>query len=258
MSVVIGAAAMPRGPARIAHRCGAGFGPENTLAAWALAMRAGFDALEVDVKLSADGVPFLMHDDDLSRTTDGMGRASRLPWRELARLDAGAWFDPAFRGTPVARLDQLAASAPAAWINLEIKPDGDADTARQIAWGAAIATAAARLWHGAARPPLLSSFSLPALQGAARAAPELARAWVCHRLPPAWRGIAQSLRLEAIHLDAASCQPDIVEAFSCARIRLRLFTLEDEAAINAWLARGADGVFTDGRPAYACGRRTPV
>jgi glycerophosphoryl diester phosphodiesterase len=92
------------GPARrpliIAHRGASTVAPENTLPAFAAAAPAGADAVECDVHLSADGVPVVIHDDDLRRTTDA---ATRFPGRrryrvgdftadELGRLDAGSWF----------------------------------------------------------------------------------------------------------------------------------------------------------------------
>ena len=88
-------------PTLIAHRGACNLAPENTLAAFELATTLGADGLETDIQISLDGVPFLMHDTTLGRTTDihrlypGRTRqsASRFTWLELQRLDAGAWFD---------------------------------------------------------------------------------------------------------------------------------------------------------------------
>ena len=75
----LAALAVPR-PRAVAHRGGRGLAPENTLAACSLALALGVDAIEVDVRLTADGVPILLHDPTLERTTDGRGPvgASRL------------------------------------------------------------------------------------------------------------------------------------------------------------------------------------
>src|SRR5258706_12150430 len=78
-------------PRWIAHRGAGKLAPENTLAAFRLGAAHGYRMFECDVKLSADGVAFLLHDATLERTTSGQGTASRLAWSELARLDAGAW-----------------------------------------------------------------------------------------------------------------------------------------------------------------------
>jgi glycerophosphoryl diester phosphodiesterase len=80
----------------IGHRGAAGDAPENTLAAFELAWRQGGDGIEFDVQLSADGVPVVIHDARLERTTSGGGLVSGLPLAVLKRLDAGSWFNRRF------------------------------------------------------------------------------------------------------------------------------------------------------------------
>ncbi len=76
-------------PLWIAHRGAGKLAPENTLAAFRVGASHGYRAFECDVKLSADGVPFLLHDATLQRTTPERGTASERQWAELSRLDAG-------------------------------------------------------------------------------------------------------------------------------------------------------------------------
>ncbi len=229
-------------PAAIAHRLGAGLGAENSLAACRAALAAGFGALECDVKLSADGQAFLLHDDSLLRSHALALRASALPWSQLRSLQAGE---------AIASLPQLHAAlrdgAPAPWLNLEIKPDADADAACQQRWGREIARQAAALWRDEP-PPLLSSFSIAALQGALQGAPQLPRAWICGRLPARWREVAQALGLRAIHLDFESCSPAAVSCLAQAGLALRLYTVNDPAVLERWLRHGVAGVFTDTVP----------
>ncbi len=90
----------------VAHRGGAGHCPENTLAAIEYALRLGVEAIEVDLRLSADGHLVLIHDPDLARTTNGHGPVSGLTARELAQLDAGSHFSPKFAGEGVPTLHQ--------------------------------------------------------------------------------------------------------------------------------------------------------
>jgi glycerophosphoryl diester phosphodiesterase len=87
----------------IAHRGAAGDAPENTMAAFALARRQGADAIEFDVRLSRDGVPVVIHDARIDRTTNARGRVRELSARELRRLDAGSWFNRRFPGKSRAR-----------------------------------------------------------------------------------------------------------------------------------------------------------
>ncbi|MBK6879984.1 MAG: glycerophosphodiester phosphodiesterase [Elusimicrobia bacterium] len=95
----------------IGHRGAAGHAPENTRAAFERGLALGADALECDVHLSRDGVPVVIHDDVLDRTTDGHGFVRAMPWAALRDLDAGAWFGPAHRGERLWRLGDLLAWA---------------------------------------------------------------------------------------------------------------------------------------------------
>ncbi|MCC7360725.1 MAG: hypothetical protein IT317_14685 [Anaerolineales bacterium] len=99
-------------PAVIAHRGASADAPENTLSAFALALEQGADGLELDVTLSADGVPVVIHDDTLDRTTDGRGRVARHTLAELKGLDAGyaARFGSKFAGQRLPTLDEVFAA----------------------------------------------------------------------------------------------------------------------------------------------------
>ena len=96
-------------PFLIAHRGFSTVAPENTLAAFEAAIDAGAEILECDVQLTADGVPVIVHDPTLDRTTDGSGAVRDLAWSEVAELEAGypASFGDRYRGQRVPRLDEL-------------------------------------------------------------------------------------------------------------------------------------------------------
>jgi glycerophosphoryl diester phosphodiesterase len=82
----------------IGHRGASADAPENTLVAFELALRQGADGIELDVHLSSDGMPVVIHDARLNRTTSGSGRVSELPFSVLRRLDAGSWFNQRYPG----------------------------------------------------------------------------------------------------------------------------------------------------------------
>jgi glycerophosphoryl diester phosphodiesterase len=105
-----------------AHRGDSAWAPENTLAAFHAAVESGADGLELDVHLSCDGVPVVIHDETLERTTDGRGLVSVASAEQIARLDAGSWFSAAFSGEPVPTLAAvLKAFGGQKRLNLEIK-----------------------------------------------------------------------------------------------------------------------------------------
>jgi glycerophosphoryl diester phosphodiesterase len=96
-----------RRPLLIAHRGASADAPENTIAAFELALDQGADAIEVDVHLSRDHHPVVIHDFTLERTTDGAGVVAGHTVRELKRLDAGGWRSPLFRGQRVQTLQEV-------------------------------------------------------------------------------------------------------------------------------------------------------
>ena len=78
-------------PKIVAHRGGGKLAPENTLAAIDIGAEYGHKMIEFDAKLSADGEIFLLHDDNLERTTNGWGVAGDLPWEKLVSLCFLRW-----------------------------------------------------------------------------------------------------------------------------------------------------------------------
>ena len=94
-------------PLVIAHRGASAEAPENTIAAFERALELGADALQLDVHLSRDDQPVVIHDFTLERTTDGSGPVRARTVRELKRLDVGGWFRPAFRGQRVQTLQEV-------------------------------------------------------------------------------------------------------------------------------------------------------
>ena len=109
-----------------AHRGAAGLAPENTLAAFRMALDLGADGTEMDLQVTKDGIVVVIHDDTVDRTTDGRGRIGDLTLTEIKRLDAGAKFGPAFRGERIPTLRELIDLVKASGkdrfrLNLEIK-----------------------------------------------------------------------------------------------------------------------------------------
>ena len=106
----------------IAHRGSSAIAPENTLAAFQLAVDQEADAIELDVDLTHDGHIVVMHDDTIDRTTDGHGRVADLTLEEIRRADAGAWKSAEFKGARVPLLEEIFAEV-GQWllINVEIK-----------------------------------------------------------------------------------------------------------------------------------------
>ncbi len=234
-------------PKLIAHRGGGRLAPENTLAGMRAAVAHGFSAVEFDVKLSHDEVPFLLHDDDLVRTTNGVGLAKAKHWSELADLDAGSWFDADFRTEGVPSLDQVVAYclAEGVQMNIELKPC----VGMEHATGRAIAKKVGAHWHTPAlkgQPlPLLSSFSTAALAAAQAAAPEVPRGLLIDVWSEDLWTLLRDLGCVSLHAAAVLWTRERVKAVHQAGFKALAWTVNDVAQAQQLLAWGVDAVVTD-------------
>ncbi|MFN3862055.1 MAG: glycerophosphodiester phosphodiesterase [Roseateles sp.] len=241
-------------PLWLAHRGAGKLAPENTLAAFRLGAHLGYRAFECDVKLSRDGEAFLLHDDTLERTTDGRGSPAELDWPALARLDAGGWHSPAFAAEPLPRLAQIASfcRANGCALNIEIKPCPGVERLT----GEVAARAAARLWAGAAVPPLLSSFKPEALHGARAAAPDLPRALLLDTLWDGWPEAAAALDVMAVITNWRLMDAALIERLHGRGWRALVYTVNDAAVAQRLIADGIDGLITDAVDRLGPGERT--
>ncbi len=230
-------------PLWIAHRGAGKLAPENTLAAFRVGAAHGYHAFECDVKLSADGVPFLLHDATLARTTSGRGDAGRLDWSDLSRLDAGRWHSRAHEGEPLPSLDAVAAFciANSFALNIEIKPT----PGREAETGRVVAEAAARLWAGQPVLPLLSSFAPMALQAARQGAPETPRALLLDTLREGWLAEAHALGVVAVVTQFRLMDASVIAALRASNLRALCYTVNDLAEAERLIALGIDGLITD-------------
>ena len=238
-------------PFWIAHRGAGKLAPENTLAAFRLGARHGYRMFECDAKLSADGVPFLLHDATLTRTTNAKSRMTAnasivggdLNWAELSQLDAGGWHSRAFAGEPLLTLENATrwCRANGHALNIEIKPTPG--TERHT--GKVVAAHAARLWQGAEIPPLLTSFSPEALRGARESAPGLPRGLLWDKLPDDWLPTALALQCVAVVCNHALWDRASVAQAHGAGLRALSYTVNDEWAAQRLMELGTDGIITD-------------
>ena len=230
-------------PRWVAHRGAGKLAPENTLAAFRVGAAHGYRMFECDVKLSADGVPFLLHDATLERTTNGHGVAAAQSWSELSRLDAGGWHSRSFAGEPLPSLDAVARYCiqNGFLLNVEIKPTPGAE----VETGSVVAQHAVRLWRGHAVPPLLSSFQPEALAAAQSAEPHLPRALLMDTMQKGWLETALMLECVAVVFNQALWDASTLTQAHSAGLRALSYTVNDEWAAQRLFDLGTDGVITD-------------
>jgi len=239
-------------PLWIAHRGAGKLAPENTLAAFRVGAQHGYRAFECDVKLSADGVPFLLHDATLERTASGRGAAADLAWSELSRLDAGGWHSRGFAGEPLPSLAGIAAYCQRNGfaLNIEIKPTPGAEAET----GRVVATEAARLWAGQALSPLLSSFQPEALAAARDAAPQLPRALLLDSPREGWFEQARALGCIAAVTNHRIMDAALIAQLHGAGMRALAYTVNDAPEARRLIALGIDGIITDAVDHFAPSR----
>lgn len=185
------------------HRGASARAPENTLAAFERCAAAGV-GIELDVGRSVDGALYVLHDETVDRTTDGVGRLRDLRAEQIDELDAGSWFDEASRGERVPRLDEvLRRYAGVVPLDIELKSDPDpvAVALRLIACLAGHPTDAV----------LITSFDPFVLGAVADLRPDLLRGQIVSSLRDADLPAGQRYLLRTMRFNAVS-RPDVIMA----------------------------------------------
>jgi glycerophosphoryl diester phosphodiesterase len=202
--------------------------------------------IEFDVGLTRDGVPVVIHDAEVDRTTDGTGRVDALTRAEIHALDAGGWFHPRFAGTRVPALAQvLDRMGGRVALNIEIKPEAAVPRSGiEPVEDQVMALVQAR---GLAESVLISSFDGSVLDRLAEAEAPVALGVLTEggdlSVP-----LARCVRIGAFswHPDFRHLSGDAVRhARQEAGVRILPYTVNDPAEMDKLLALGADGFFTD-------------
>jgi glycerophosphoryl diester phosphodiesterase len=216
-------------PKVIGHRGAAAYAPENTLVSFREARKRGATWVETDVKLTADGVPILMHDESLKRTTGVDRLVAQTP---RAELPANV---PTFEEA-IACFGELGLGC-----NVEIKPcpGREVETAR-----AAVETLQ-RCWPAHLPPPLLSSFKDASLVAARDAAPEFARAILIDKFVEDWRMRAEAVGALGVNTNAKKLTAPWCCAIKQSGFALGVYTIDEPAVARALVGMGVDCIITD-------------
>lgn len=216
-------------PRVIGHRGAAAYAPENTLASFREARKRGATWVETDIKLTADGVPILMHDPSLRRTT-GIDRLVA----ETLKADL-----PPQVPTLEEAIDCFAELG--LGCNVEIKPcpGREAETAR-----VAVATLR-QCWPGSLPAPLLSSFKAASLAAARDAAPEFARAMLLEDLADDWPLQARAVDAVGVNTNGKKLTAERARDIKRAGLLLGVYTINEADLARRLIGMGADCIITD-------------
>ena len=229
-------------PPLIGHRGAAALAPENTIEGFEAAARAGVGWIELDAKLTGDGVVILMHDETLDRTTDGCGPVAAASYEAIRRLDAGGWFGPLWQGVRVPRLDAVLHRLAELGLspNIEIKPC----PGREAATARAVIEVIRQVWPRPL-PLLLSSFEWDSMLEAQRVAPELPRGWLVWGGPGDWRARAGALGCVSVNCADEFLTPAWAGEIKDAGYQLAVYTVNDPTRARRLRGWGVDCVITD-------------
>lgn len=231
-----------RFPKVIGHRGCAQLAPENTLAGFSKAHAIGCRWVEFDLRLSLDGVPVVIHDDTLERTTDGTGPVGATRLAELRNRDAGSHFAAVYRDEKIPTLDETLALLRTLGLGCDLELKAEPGRARALAEAAA--RTIERLWPSTL-PLMVTSFSMPALEAFAHAAPDVPRGYLARALPPDWRAAVVRLGAVAAILDQTHLGLDDVGAIKSAGVPLLAYTVNHPARAAELFAWGVDAVISD-------------
>ena len=223
-------------PRIVAHRGGGALAPENTLGAIRLGALMGFKGVEFDVMLAGDGTPVIIHDETVDRTTDGHGEVSKMTYSDLFLLNTQNREKIPKYEDAVRLCRELGI-----WANVEIKPA----VGHERATGEAVARLTKELWQGASLGPLLSSFSVEALEAAQAVAPELPRGYLVGDLPGDWRATMKRLACVALHCNFQALNGKRAADIHEAGYAILLWTVNDPVEARRLLALGANCLVTD-------------
>ncbi|MBI2255175.1 MAG: glycerophosphodiester phosphodiesterase [Proteobacteria bacterium] len=230
-------------PKVIGHRGAAEAAPENTLASFREAKRQGALWVEFDAKLSADDRAFLLHDDNIDRTSNSAGPARALSYDEIRQLDSGSWKGSQFAGEKMPLLAEALSlfAQEGIQFNLELKPcPGRARETARI-----ILDELGHLWPAAKPRPLISSFVLECLEIARDTAPDYLRGLLLEDHPANWLDLAQNLKVDTVNIWDQMATPEWVSEIKGAGYGLLVYTVNDAARAKQLIEWGVDGVFTD-------------
>jgi glycerophosphoryl diester phosphodiesterase len=218
----------------IAHRGASADAMENTLNAFQLAQTQGASWVEFDVKLTADDVLVVFHDDDLKRLTGVRAAMSDVAFADLPPLNNGEAI-PRFADV-CELLTQTKLQA-----NIEIKPNSD----QAIATTDQLLAELAQHWPADKPLPLLSSFDFSALEQVHQRAPQYPLGLLLHEWREDWNVLADKFNASTVHLNVDITTPGRIQAINDSGRPVLCYTVNDSKhALQCW-QQGVTSIFSD-------------
>ncbi len=230
-------------PRIIGHRGVAAYAPENTLEGIAAAAEMGLDWVELDVKLTKDGVPIIFHDEELGRTTNGSGFVMLKTYEEICDLECGSWFGDSFAGIKIPTLEEAVdvLLQHNLGLNLELKPcPGREKETAEVALDIL-----SQIWDDHDRL-LISSFQHVSLEAAMDVAADWHRGLLLpEEWPENWKDLAEYLDVATVNVNAKAVTREQVDTLMDMEKHILAYTVNDAQTARKLQGWGVDGFFSD-------------
>lgn len=227
----------------IGHRGACAYAPENTFAAFEKALSLGCRFIEFDVMCSSDGEPFIFHDDNLKRTSNGEGFLGLVTAEYLDSLDAGSWFSRQFKGEKIPHFKDVLKwlSFSDVQANIEIKSYPGAVEQTTVA----VLSHIHRYWPQSKALPLVSSFDWDALVLCRSIAPEMPLGLLFDEWDEDWLQKAKQLECFSIHFNRKILTSARVKTVKDHGYVVCAYTVNRKRQANKLFDWGVDAVFSD-------------
>lgn len=230
----------------IAHRGASAYYPENTMAAFEAAVEMNAEMIELDVLVSKDGIPVVLHDAQLKARTNGRGMVSDYTVNELKKLDAGSWFGDQFSDQQIPTLNEvLEFAAGKIAVNIEIKTEAVTD---QLEGGVVERSLKLVQKHGMENYVLFSSFNYQAIEHIKKLDPEMPAALLYNR-SQSRRKLPHEL-VKEYKADAFNCSYRQLTRKRLASLRQYnipsfIYTVDLKRRMHRLIVAGVNGIFTN-------------
>jgi glycerophosphoryl diester phosphodiesterase len=223
-----------------AHRGASAHAPENTMRAFHIAEQLGADGMEFDVQLTKDGVPVVIHDELLKRTTGANGYVFEKTWEEIQSLDAGSWFGREFAGEKIPSLEEVIAEfGGRMYLNIELKnsyfdmPGLEEKTIELIRR------------YGVEQQVIVSSFHHGSMQRFRELAPDIPTGLLYDCVIVGAADYSRRLGASAIHPFFATIKPEIVQEAHAKGLQVNVWTANEKEHMRLLILAGVDAIITN-------------
>ncbi|MFV1883584.1 MAG: glycerophosphodiester phosphodiesterase [Balneola sp.] len=230
----------------IAHRGASAYAPENTHSAFKLAIDMEAEMIELDLSISKDGVPVVVHDETVDRTTSASGSVNTFTLEELKELETGSWFDNKFNGEPFPTLAEvLTYTKDKIAVNIEIKTEAVSD---EIKGGIVEKALKIVKEAGVEKQVIFSSFDYRVMEHLEKLAPEMPKAILYEKSQSG--DLLPSELVKKYKVDAFNCShrqlgDAWIEDLTSNKIPFFIYTVNDEDLMQSVISKGAKGIFSD-------------